>query len=78
MARQSGSPIDRVTRKSVVDGTAGSGDSTITADCGRGQCCRSADNEAEYITMECSRDDGRMTAGRTVNMGSRRTQMLHT
>eukprot|EP00978_Attheya_sp_CCMP212_P009499 scaffold22459_cov54-Attheya_sp.AAC.2 len=50
--------LGRGIRKSVVDSTAGSGDSTITADCGRGQGWGGADGEGGYQSTECIRADG--------------------
>eukprot|EP00978_Attheya_sp_CCMP212_P022951 scaffold69396_cov64-Attheya_sp.AAC.2 len=58
MARQSGSSVGRGIHKSVVDSTGGSDDSTITADCGRGQGWGSADGEGRYRSTECIRADG--------------------
>eukprot|EP00978_Attheya_sp_CCMP212_P037569 scaffold178671_cov68-Attheya_sp.AAC.3 len=69
MAQGSGSPIGRGIRKSVVDSTAGSGDNTITADCGRGQGWGTADEEGGYRTTDRIRDD--------VACIARHTRILH-
>eukprot|EP00978_Attheya_sp_CCMP212_P008332 scaffold19604_cov60-Attheya_sp.AAC.9 len=78
MARQGGSSIGRGIRKSVVDSTAGSDDSTTTADCGKGQGWGSADGKGVYRSTECIGADVKMAACRLRSMGNRRTRKLST